>query len=228
MLHDIHTGYEGCCGFSIKSELGSASTLLNASSATNFIYDIFGISDAIAHDINSIESRNKIIDRIKKINEISFLAFFGAENKTFHDNLFLIDSNMEMILGESLKYYYQQGISKCEDIVKELEKNNPCFAPIPGFYRYKFKKFLCAIALGMMPSKPWSGYDEANGGYIVVTTKGDIIAYHIYNRDIFENYLLSNTKFERGSTSKHGFASVYKENDNYRIKLNLQIRFTDN
>lgn len=33
-IHDIHTGYEPICGFSIKSELGNPPTLLNASGAT--------------------------------------------------------------------------------------------------------------------------------------------------------------------------------------------------
>ena len=39
-VHDIHTGFDPICGFSIKSELGNAPTLLNASKATNFVYKI--------------------------------------------------------------------------------------------------------------------------------------------------------------------------------------------
>ena len=38
-------------------------------------------------------------------------------------------------------------------------------------------------------------------------------------------YLLNNTKFERGSTGKHGFATLYMENGKRYINLNLQIRF---
>ena len=54
---------------------------------------------------------------------------------------------------------------------------------------------------------------------------GEVLAYHIYNRDAFEKYLLNNTKFERGSTGKHGFATLYMENGKRYINLNLQIRF---
>lgn len=43
--------------------------------------------------------------------------------------------------------------------------------------------------------------------------------------DAFEKYLLNNTKFERGSTGKHGFATLYMENGKRYINLNLQIRF---
>ena len=77
----------------------------------------------------------------------------------------------------------------------------------------------------MTPATSWDGIDEANGGYIIVTTDGKVLAYHIYNRAFFETYLLKNTKFERGSTSRHEFASIYEEAGETRVNLNLQIRF---
>lgn len=94
-----------------------------------------------------------------------------------------------------------------------------------GYYEYKFKKFLCAIALGMQPSHRWDGKDAATGGYIIVSKEGNVLAYHIYNRDSFEEYLLKNTKFERASTTRHGYAAVYKDYEQLYINLNLQIRF---
>ena len=39
-IHDSNTGIEGIQGFSIKSRLGKPSTLLNAGTSTNFIYEI--------------------------------------------------------------------------------------------------------------------------------------------------------------------------------------------
>lgn len=36
-------------------------------------------------------------------------------------------------------------------------------------YRYKFEKFLTAVALGLKTTTIWDGIDEANGGYIIVT-----------------------------------------------------------
>ena len=77
----------------------------------------------------------------------------------------------------------------------------------------------------MMPSKEWNGKDESNGGYIIVNKSGDVLAYHIYNRDNFEAYLLNNTRFERASTTRHDYAEIYKEGECYLINLNLQIRF---
>lgn len=40
--------------------------------------------------------------------------------------------------------------------------------------------------LGMMPSKVWTGELDATGGYLVVKDNGEILCYHIYNRNEFE------------------------------------------
>lgn len=224
-IHDIHTGYEPICGFSIKSELGNAPTLLNASGATNFIYEIDGITDEDMNRINAIDTRNKILDRMAAISEKGTMKFIRTANSTFAANLMLIDSYMDDIIAVMLLDYYQDKASTCKELVKLLEDKNPLGYPRKGFYEYKMRKFLCSVALGMMPSKEWDGQDEANGGYVIVKEDGDVLAYHIYNRGAFEMYLLNNTKLERASTSRHGFASIYKDKNSYYINLNLQIRF---
>ena len=225
-IHDIHTGYNPICGFSIKSELGNPPTLLNASGATNFVYELKGISDADMERINAIDTDTKILDRIAEISRIGSIKFVHAKNENFSSNLMLIDSYMEDILASILLDYYQNKATDCKTLVSLTEDKNPLGYPRRGYYEYKFKKFLCSVALGMMPSKEWNGHDEANGGYVIVKEDGDVLAYHLYNRGAFETYLLNNTKLERGSTSRHGFATVYKdEKDKYYINLNLQIRF---
>lgn len=78
----------------------------------------------------------------------------------------------------------------------------------------------------MMPSKVWTGQYDATGGYLVVKQNGDVLCYHIYNRNEFEDYLLNNTKLDTASSSRHGFGEIYKENNKLYFKLNLQIRFT--
>ncbi|MEG1729646.1 MAG: HpaII family restriction endonuclease, partial [Bacteroidaceae bacterium] len=80
-------------------------------------------------------------------------------------------------------------------------------------------------ALGMMPSKVWTGEYDAIGGYLIVKEDGEIVCYHLYNRNEFENYLFSNTKFETASSSRHDFGKVFREGEDLLFKLNLQIRF---
>ncbi len=225
-VHDINTGFDPIMGFSIKSELGNPPTLLNASGATNFIYTLSKFTDRDMDLVNSIDGRTKILDRIDYIYEQgTSLKYLRTSNDTFSGNLMLIDSRMEEIIATMLIYFYRRNISSCKKLLELIEKENPLQFPQKGFYEFKFKKLLSAIALGMKPSTPWNGIDEANGGYILVTENGNVLAYHIYNRNFFEQYLLDNTRLERGSTSRHDYAYVYKLNEQYRIRLNLQIRF---
>lgn len=226
-LHDIYTGYNPVCGFSIKSELGNAPTLLNAGKTTNFVYEVSGLTFESMRRINSIDTSKKIIDRINAIKECGHIEFIKVKNNVFSMNLMLIDSRMEEILGHALLLYYTSGEADCMKIVEKLELKNPLNFPREGFYRHKFKKLLCSIALGMTPATEWNGYDEATGGYIIVKESGDVLAYHLYNRDSFEEYLLRNTRFEKASTSRHDFASIYQEQGHSYINLNLQIRFKE-
>jgi type II restriction enzyme len=84
---------------------------------------------------------------------------------------------------------------------------------------------LTDIALGMMPSKVWTGELDATGGYLIVKDNGEILYYHIYNRNEFEDYLVVNTKLETASSTRHDFGTIYSDGNELLFKLNLQIRF---
>lgn len=223
---DIHTGFRPLAGFSIKSQMGNASTLLNASQATNFVYEIHGINDNIMNEVNGITTRNKIIDRMNYLSDCGAkLQFCKVNSEIFADNLELIDSRMPEIMSYVMLYRYRENIKSSVELIEKLCKENPLQYHNNQIYRYKYKKLLCASALGMLPAKQWNGIDEASGGYIIVKNDGDIVAYYLYNRNFFEDYLLKTTFLEAGSTTRHNYALVYKVNDKYFINLNLQIRF---
>lgn len=225
-IEDIHTNYIRNVGFSIKSEIGNAPTLLNAGLTTNFIYKVTGISSAQANEINTIDTRTKIKDKMSKIAEYGGnIEYCGMNHDGFKRNLIMVDSSMPEIVGNMRLYFYTEDVKECDKLVDMLGDRDPLGYGDAMMYTYKFKKFLCSCALGMKPAKPWDGLDEANGGYIIVKADGEILAYHIYNRNFFEQYLLDNTILERASTSRHDYMSLYEENGEMFIKLNLQIRF---
>ena len=231
-ITDADTVYSPTIGSLIKSELGSYSTLLNAGKTTNFIYKIVQNHSDLIREANEIykvsggKNHTDVRGRISKIiKENGTLEYRKMNNKVFEDNLVLIDSNMDKIIAETLLYFYKDGISNCNEMVEKLEQENPMNYGNVNAYRYKFKKFLTAVALGMKHATVWDGLDETTGGYIVVTKEDNVLAYHIYNRNYFEEYLLSNTKYETASTSRHDFGEVYSENGEDFIKLNLQVRF---
>lgn len=136
----------------------------------------------------------------------------------------LVDSLFPSLMAEAVLRYYSGEGPTCRHIVEGMERDD-ALGMGGGMYEYKFKKFLCAVALGMTPAKKWNGRDDATGGYVVVRDDGKVLAFHIYNRDMFEDYLLDSTRFETASTSRHNFGCVYEEDGEYFINLNLQIRF---
>lgn len=58
----------------------------------------------------------------------------------------LTDSNMDKIIAKTLLYFYKDGISNCDETVEKLERENPMNYGNVNAYKYKFKKFLTAIA----------------------------------------------------------------------------------
>lgn len=225
-IEDVHTSYVRDVGFSIKSEVGGAPTLMNAGQTTNFIYRVKGITSKQAEEINVIDTKTKIKERMKAIKDCGgTVEYAGMNHAGFKRNLMMIDTNMPQIIGNMLLYHYDEDIKECKKLVELVGERDPLGYGESMMYEYKFKKFLCSCALGMKPAKVWDGLDEANGGYIIVKADGEILAYHIYNRNFFEQYLLDNTIIERASTSRHDYMSLYEENGEMFIKMNLQVRF---
>jgi len=227
-IHDINTGYESVQGFSIKSRLGSPSTLINAGKTTNFIFKIIGAADdAVMNDFNTCSKNfSKKFEVLKEKN--CDIEYYSMENEMFESNLLLIDGDLPKICAEMLKLYYSAGVRLIRESLDALYESNPMKYDLSKghpFYEYKFKKLLSECALGMLPSKVWDGTADATGGYIIVREDGEVLCYHLFNRNEFEGYLIDNTKFETGSTSRHDFGSIYKTNGEYFLKLNLQVRF---
>ncbi len=238
-VHDFNTGLEPTLGFSIKSRLGKPSTLLNAGRNTNFIFEITGgFSDEEQDFVNGLVIKKKVGSREKDVSvgqrmdyfreEGYTLGYAGMTGTTFKNNLMLIDSDLPEIVAYFMLEYYLYGTTNICTVLDRVNENNPLQYDLSeghGFYEYKFKKFLTESALGMLPGKVWTGKADANGGYIIVREDGEVLCYHLYNRNDFEDYLLKNTRFDRGGAGRHKYATVEKVDGKYYIKLNLQIRF---
>lgn len=231
VIHDLHTSMSHCLGFSIKSQLGSDSTLLNATTATNITYRVIGgeMSDSQLDEINSIDEH---LLRMQALLEKGFsLKYDNIEHQTFKNNLFFLDCCMPEFIADCLfRGSIPNSPTKIRNVVELVAKDNPLNFKgndVLSFYEHKMKVLLIDSALGMTAAKEWKGRYDANGGYLVVKKDGDIVCYHFYNRNDVEDYLYNNTRFERGSRKRHHFGSLYRsENNNVYMKLNLQIRFT--
>lgn len=230
-IRDPYTVADHKLGFSIKSQLGSPSTLINSSkNNTNLRYRLSGsISEEQIAFVNQINSQSKVRERLSFLNEIGVdLVYDTALGEVYEGNLMLIDRDLAPILSECLVMHYSGFSSSLQEIADELDLRNPLDYPLResvSYYSFKLKRYLSESALGMMPAKEWTGKHHATGGYIIVKKDGELVSYHLLRKNLFEDYLLFNTKFETPSTSRHNFGEIYKIDDNYFINLNLQIRF---
>ena len=217
-------------GFGIKSYLGSKPTLLNASgSNTNFIYELTSFNDYHLEETNKIDTRTKIKDRISYIlANGGELKFSKIEAETMHYNLSAVDSELPELMSKLLLNYYLHRHNYLSSNLRDLHFSGAY--PLSKIvdedsHRIKLKRFLVAVLLGLFSGKKWDGTFSSNGT-IVVKTDGSQVVFHIVKLNVLENYLIDDIKFDTPSTSRHRFASVYKERDGkFYFKLNLQLRF---
>lgn len=231
VIHDYHTGMQPNLGFSIKSDAGSKPTLLNASVPTTFKYEIKGgsFNDEKMDNINAVSGSRMIQDRVNAIVDSgALLEYSGMESLVFENNLRMIDSMLPEIVATLMADCYFQRDMNIQKAVERIRQSNPLKYNLDcghDFYGYKMKSLMVCTALGMLPATPWSGKYEATGGYIVVKNDGDVICFHLYDRNLLEDYLFYNTKFETPTGDRYNLGHVYKENGKYYFNLVLQIRF---
>jgi type II restriction enzyme len=207
-------------GFSIKSQLGSPSTLINASKATNFTFEVLSHSGEIPEKLPSLHEKNVKNNICKLLKEGYQLKFTNCDSDTFANNLLKIDSNLSYYLSNLLVDYYSRRGTYLDDLVSLRYSDNE-----NGNEKHKIKEFLSTMALGMMPNSKWNGILTTLGGLILVKESGEVLCYYLYNLEEFQEYLLKNTKFETPSTTRYGIGSIFKVDDRFFIKLNLQVRF---
>lgn len=217
-------------GFGIKSYLGNKPTLLNASGNTNFIYSINGFDESRFDEVNKIDTRTKLKDRIIFIESFGGkFNYEGAEKETMEHNLKFSDSLMPKIVGHLLTTFYKKRISSIPQIVNEIHKagdlNNEINYGEKKSLEFKIKRLLVDILLGFFAGKKWNGDYLANGT-IVMKKTGECVGFHIIDAESLKDYLYENIKLDTPSTTRHRFGKVYREkNGKLYFKLNLQLRF---
>jgi hypothetical protein len=208
-------------GFSIKSQLNAKSTLLNASGATNFIYQIVPVGRKAKGPVptfgNSLKS-----DMQELVKRGYTLKFVKVSSAIHQQNMNLVDSKLAENLARCLFETTQYRNNSFSGIV---EKVFPVFDDANKASILKLKQYLGYVMLGMSPSKPWSGQPNDFGGLIMVKQSGEVLFYYLYNMVQFQDFLYRNLKFEYASRNRHGFGRPYIEGGRTFIKLNLQLRF---
>lgn len=206
---------------SIKSFLGGSPTLLNASQATNFIYEIQGISVLDMDSINAIDSRAKIKDRLQKIYELGGrLSFQACENQTYESTLRKVDSQMPEILAQALLAFFAKQMDNKLSSFPNIQISDPAKAEQ---ITCRLKDFVKSTILGIFPTHAWDGNLTANS-VLLVNEAGELIFYHTNHDAMLKAFFYQHTFFDTPSSTRHRFGNVYFENGKFYFKLNLQLR----
>ena len=230
VIHDHVTNRENNVEFSIKSYIGGMPTLLNASGATNFKFRLRGYTGTPG-DINNISGSSKVKDRLITLLKSGVeYELTDMASLIFKRNLRKIDSSMPLFIGQYLVKFFSGQARTVADLTRLIADEGTATDSLGEAFnfddlKYKIKQLLINVALGLVPNTDWDGFIKADGGYIIVKEDGDVVCFHIYNISELGEYLFNNTKLETASTTRHKFASVYEENGQAYMNLNLQIRF---
>lgn len=210
-------------GTSIKSFIGESPSLLNASRATNFIYEVIGLDAKYMDEINNTANPGKIKKRIAKIEELGgTLKFVECENPIYQSTLKKVDSDMPHILSNLLLSFYSKQTSgnrlskhiENQDLDETRREEIVC----------RLKDFVKATMLGIFPSVKWDGNAKTKA-VMLVKDNGDLVFYHTNKEAVLKDFFYQQTFFETASSGKHGFGNIYREtNGKLFFKLNLQLR----
>jgi DNA (cytosine-5)-methyltransferase 1 len=216
-------------GFGIKSYLGSKPTLLNASGNTNFIFEVENLTADHIDTVNSINTRTKLKDRIRKIGELGgVFKYYKVETDSMSYNLSMVDSIMPELLSKMLIHFFVNRHSNLKENLQTLYDldalNNFTGSDLISL-QVKIKRLLLSVLLGFFAGTKWDGKYVSNGT-IVVKESGEQVGFHIADKSALEDYLFENIKFDTPSTTRHRYGSLIAENDGkVYFKLNLQLRF---
>ncbi|MCG4736747.1 HpaII family restriction endonuclease, partial [Bacteroides intestinalis] len=222
-------------GFNVRCRLSSMNPLLDGGRTANLKLEQSGIKFATptVNKVNALpESPTEVTERMLMIERLGgVLKYSDVADRVFRCNLLMIDLHFPRMLAEMVRMMHLDGISRVSELTERIKEINPLkikdeLINKHGFYEFKMKQFLLALALGMRPAKIYNGTDSAVEGILLVNAEGEVLCYHQSERQVFADFLYQNTRFEKGSVDKDKYGFLEKENGVYYFRLNVKIGLT--
>ena len=219
-------------GFSVRSRLGAMNPLLDGGRAANLKLEQSGVKFATptVNKINALpETPNEVAERMLLIERLGgVLKYSDVADRVFRSNLLMIDLHFPRVLTEMVRIMHLDDITRISELTEVIKQMNPLkikdeLVNKHGFYEFKVKQFLMALALGMRPAKIYNGTDSAVEGILLVDGSGQVLCYHKSEKKVFEDFLYLNTRLEKGSLDKDKYGFLERENGTYYFKLNAKI-----
>lgn len=222
-------------GFNVRCRLAPMNPLLDGGRAANLKLEQTGIKFAspMASKVNALpESPTEVAERMMMIERLGgILKYSDVADRVFRCNLLMIDLHFPRLLSEMVRIMQLDGITRVSEVTERIKEINPLkikdeLINKHGFYEFKMKQFLLALAFGMRAAKIYNGTDSAVEGILLATGEGELLCYHKSERQTFADFLYRNTRFEKGSVDKDKYGFLEKENGVYYFKLNVKIGLT--
>lgn len=218
-------------GFCVRSRLGAMFPLLDGGRTANLKFEQTGIKFATptVNKINAFGEEGEVAARMLMIERLGgVLKYNDVADKVFRSNLCMIDLHFPRMLAEMLRVMHLDGVTRVNELVSIIKQVNPLkikdeLINKHGYYEYKMKQFLMALALGMRPAKLFNGVDSAISGFLLVNGDGEVVCYQKADGQVFADFLFNNTRFEKGAVGKDKYGYLERENGVYYFKLNLKI-----
>lgn len=222
-------------GFSVRSRLSAMNALLDGGRSANLKLEQGGAKFATpaVNKINALpESPTEVSERMMMIERLGgVLKYSDVADRVFRCNLSMIDLHFPRVLAEMVRIMHLDGITRVSELTEIIKQMNPLkikdeLINKHGYYEFKMKQFLMALAMGMRPAKIYTGLDSAVEGILLVDGSGEVLCYHKSEEKTMEDFLFLNTRFEKGSVDKDKYGFLERENGVYYFKLNAKIGLT--
>lgn len=219
-------------GFNVRCRLSPMNPLLDGGRTANLKLEQSGVKFAVptVNKVNALpESPTEVAERMLMIERLGgVLEYADVADRVFRCNLLMIDLHFPRMLAEMVRIMHLDGITRVNELTDRIKEMNPLkikdeLINKHGFYEFKMKQFLLALALGMRPAKIYNGTDSAVEGLLLTDGNGEVLCYHQSERQVFADFLYQNTRFEKSSVDKDKYGFLERENGVYYFKLNVKI-----
>jgi hypothetical protein len=243
-------------GFSVKSQMGSKSCLVNHSGATIFKFEVLNATLAGVTTLEDGHIYNKAVAAKKPESAATAtrgpstlvpallgspgvsIKFDSVVSSTFKENLEMIDSHFPEALGMVILHRFKTGKSKIADLADEPDLKKFLVSigmsqrVAESYLAEKLKDLLRKFALGMQANTPWRDQAEVQGGWVLVVEDGKVVGYRFDNPDAFRSYLIKHTMIDTPSTSRVSKNSAkvgraFEQDGKIFMTLSLIVKFTE-
>lgn len=249
----VSNGMLQTSGFSIKSQLGGQSTLVNSSrDSSYFEYEILRAGGMPLSDANRTEILDTIRNSAKQgfgfVQELlknGYELRFTATAPNLNYTLRLVDSFGPEIVAQLLleEVFRRNRGEKRAPTIAELVDNmaeriwntqdesllflGSNKEELEVSIGYKMRSVLLAFMSGATPGARWDGRSRATGGIIVVKKTGEVVCVQLSTQNAVGDYLMNSCRLEAPGSERHDWGYPYAgDNGRLFVRMQLQVRFT--